>query len=101
MTNLNLKPTSVLLRPRVTEKAALQANPPAGGSNTYVFEVSKSATKKSVIASVRDLYKVTPIRVHLLAIPTKEVFRRGKKGVTGGGKKAYVYLKKGDKIEVI
>lgn len=97
MTNLNLKPTSVLLRPRVTEKAALQAN----AKNTYVFEVSKSATKKSVIASVRDLYKVTPIRVHLLAIPTKEVFRRGKKGVTGGGKKAYVYLKKGDKIEVI
>jgi len=97
MTNLNLKPTSVLLRPRVTEKAALQAN----AQNTYVFEVSKNATKKSVIASIRDLYKVTPIQVHLLAIPTKEVFRRGKSGVTGGGKKAYVYLKKGDKIEVI
>jgi large subunit ribosomal protein L23 len=97
MTNLNLKPSSVLLRPRVTEKAALQAN----SQNTYVFEVTKNATKKSVIASIRDLYKVTPIRVHLLAIPTKEVFRRGKKGVTGGGKKAYVYLKKGDKIEVI
>ena len=97
MANLNLKQNTVLLRPRVTEKAALQGN----SLNTYVFEVSKKATKKSVIASIKDLYKVTPIRVHLLAIPTKEVFRRGKSGVTGGGKKAYVHLKKGDKIEVI
>lgn len=97
MTNLNLKPSSVLVRPRVTEKAALQANK----DNTYVFEVSRDATKKSVIASIRDLYKVTPIRVHLLAIPHKKVFRRGKSGVTGGGKKAYVHLKKGDKIEVM
>ncbi len=97
MTNLNLKNPTVLLRPRVTEKAALKAN----AENTYVFEVTKEATKKSIIASIRDQYKVTPIRVHLLAIPTKKVFRRGKSGVTGGGKKAYVYLKKGDKIEVM
>ena len=87
----------MLLRPRVTEKAALQAN----SKGVYVFEVTKNATKKSIIASIKDLYKVTPIRVHLLAIPTKAVFRRGKSGMTGGGKKAYVYLKKGDKIEVI
>jgi large subunit ribosomal protein L23 len=97
MANLNLKPATVLLRPRVTEKAALQAN----SDNTYVFEVTKTATKKSIIASIKDMYKVTPIRVHLLAIPTKAVFRRGKSGITGGGKKAYVLLKKGDKIEVM
>ena len=97
MTNLNIKKPNVLVRPRVTEKAALQANK----SNTYVFEVSKEATKKSVIASIKDLYKVTPIRVHLLSIPHKKVFRRGRVGTTGGGKKAYIYLKKGDKIEVM
>lgn len=97
MANLNIKNQTVLVKPWVTEKAALQANK----TNTYVFEVSKDATKKSVIASIKDLYKITPIRVHLLAIPHKKVFRRGKVGMTGGGKKAYIHLKKGDKIEVM
>jgi large subunit ribosomal protein L23 len=97
MTSHNIKPATVLLRPRVTEKAAIKAN----ASNVYVFEVTKDATKKSVTASVRDAYKVTPINVRLLAIPRKNVFVRGKEGVKGGGKKAYVYLKKGDKIETI
>ncbi len=96
MNNLNLKPDTVLLRPRVTEKAALKAN----AENTYVFEVSPKATKRSIIASIKEQYKVTPVDVHLLAIPTKKTFRRGKSGITGGGKKAYVYLKKGDKIEI-
>ncbi len=97
MTSLNIKPDSVLLRPRVTEKAAIKANT----QNVYVFEVTKGATKASVKASIRDTYKVTPIDVRLLAIPSKNVFVRGKKGVKSGGKKAYVYLKKGDKIEAI
>jgi len=97
MTSLHIKNATVLLQPRVTEKAALSADK----SNVYVFEVTKDATKKSVIASIKDAYKVTPIKVHLLAIPRKEVFRRGKSGVKGGGKKAYIHLKKGDKIDII
>lgn len=92
-----IKPNTVILRPRVTEKAALKADK----SNVYVFEVMKDATKKQIIASIKEAYKVTPISVHLLAIPSKKVFRRGKFGVKKGGKKAYVELKKGDKIEVM
>jgi len=95
------KKKSVIIGPRVTEKAAIKANPPAGGSSVHVFNVTKEATKKSVIASVRDAYKVTPIAVRLLAVPSKKVFFRGKPGVKRGGKKAYVYLKKGDKIETV
>jgi len=97
MPNLNLGPKNVLLRPRITEKAALSAD--KGG--VYVFEVTKSATKKSISASVRDFYKVTPKKVRIATIPLKKVFVRGKRGVKKGGKKAYVYLKKGDKIEVM
>jgi len=44
---------------------------------------------------------VKPEKVRVAAIPAKKVFVRGKKGVKSGGKKAYVYLKKGDKIELI
>lgn len=97
MPNLNLKPKNVLLRPRITEKAAVGADK----SNVYVFEVAENATKKSISASVRDAYKVTPEKVNVVTIPSKQVFVRGKKGVKSGGKKAYVYLKKGDKIELI
>lgn len=88
---------SVLLRPRVTEKAALKADK----ENVYVFNVTTDATVKTIKASIKEAYKVTPLRVRMLAIPTKEVFRRGKFGTKGGGKKAYVYLKKGDKIEIL
>ncbi|MDB5266701.1 MAG: rplW [Parcubacteria group bacterium] len=97
MTQIHIKPATVLLRPRITEKAALKADK----DRVYVFEVTEDATHRSVIASIKDAYKVTPIKVRLLAIPTKKVFRGGKRGVKGGGKKAYVYLKKDDKIDVI
>lgn len=97
MANLNLKPLNVLLSPRITEKAALGADK----SNVYVFEVAKNATKKSIKDSVHESYKVTPVKVRVASIPAKKVFVRGKMGVKSGGKKAYVYLKKGDKIELI
>lgn len=97
MPNLNLKPNNVLLGPRITEKAALGADK----ANVYVFEVAMDATKKSISASVRDAYGIKPEKVRVAAIPAKRVFVRGKSGVKSGGKKAYVYLKKGDKIELI
>lgn len=97
MTSLHIKSASVLVKPRITEKAALSADK----SNVYVFEVTKDATKAAVVASIKDAFKVTPTKVNFLAIPRKEVFRRGKSGVKGGGRKAYIHLKKGDKIDII
>jgi large subunit ribosomal protein L23 len=97
MKSLNIKPNNVLLRPRITEKAAIGADK----NGVYVFEVMKNATKKSVAASVKASYKVTPVRVNIAKIAPKAVFVRGKRGVKQGGKKAYVYLKKGDKIELL
>lgn len=97
MSKLNLKPNSVLKRPRITEKAALGADK----NNVYVFEVFEKATKGSVSASIREAYKVTPEKVRIARAPAKNVFVRGKRGVKSGVKKAYVYLKKGDKIEIM
>lgn len=97
MPNLNLKANNVLLRPRITEKSAIGADK----AGVYVFEVTKSATKTQIAASVKSKYKVTPTKIAVANIPDKKVFYRGKKGVKSGGKKAYVYLKKGDKIELI
>jgi large subunit ribosomal protein L23 len=97
MSNLNLKNKNVLLRPRITEKAVIGADK----HGIYVFEVERHATKASIIASVKASYKVTPEKVRMVAIASKAVFVRGKRGVKKGGKKAYVYLKKGDKIELL
>lgn len=97
MANLNLKPNNVLLGPRITEKAALGADK----NGVYVFEVAKNATKKSIAYCVHESYKVTPVKVRVANIPARKVFIRGKMGVKKGGRKAYVYLKKGDKIELI
>ena len=74
-----LKNELILRAPRITEKAALGADK----SHVYVFEVTKNATKKSISASVRDAYKVNPVKVRVAAIPSKQVFVRGKKLVYG------------------
>ena len=85
---------TVLKSPRITEKAVIASE----AKGMYAFNVTANATKRSVAEAVKAQYKVTPIRVNLLPVPGKKVFR-GKWGVKKGGKKAYVYLKKGDKIE--
>jgi large subunit ribosomal protein L23 len=97
MANHNLKNANVLLRPRITEKAVLGAD----RNGVYVFNVSTDATKAAIAASVKATYKVTPVKIRTVTIKPTRVFVRGKRGVTKGGKKAYVYLKKGDKIELL
>jgi large subunit ribosomal protein L23 len=95
MAETKIQKKSVLLGQRSTEKAALKA----AKDNVHVFNVTVDATKKSVIASIKAQYKVTPTDVRLVTIPSKKVFWRGRPGVKSGGKKAYIALKKGDKIE--
>jgi large subunit ribosomal protein L23 len=95
-TEKKVEKKSVLLKPRITEKSVLGQEK----KNAYVFNVERFATKKSVSASVKAAYKVTPIMIRLVTVPSKKKFFRGAWGTKGGGKKAYVYLKKGDKIDV-
>lgn len=89
-------PASVLVRPHITEKAAQ-----ATARGVYTFEVVKSATKTQVVDAVVALYKVTPVKVAMVKVPRKRVQLRRKRGygTKGGLKKAYVYLKEGDRIE--
>ena len=93
-TNLKAKYANILLRPRITEKASFLAE-----SNVHTFEVGSSATKLEVFEAVKAFYKVSPIKINIVKNPTKKVFAKGKMGNKAGVKKAYVYLKEGDKIE--
>lgn len=87
----------IILGPRITEKAVISADK----SSVYAFNVAKSVNKATIARAIKEAYKVTPEKVRVLNMSRERIFRRGKSGITGGGKKAYVYLKKGDKIEVI
>jgi large subunit ribosomal protein L23 len=90
------KHAHVISRPRITEKASVKTD-----AHVYTFNVASGANKISVAKAIKELYNVTPIRVNILPIPRKSTFIRGKKGMKGGGRKAYVYLKKGDVIEFV
>jgi large subunit ribosomal protein L23 len=89
--------TRVIVGPVVTEKAVL-----AQDRRVYSFFVSKDATKQLVKTAVLDLYKVTPVSVNIVnKLPRTSVsMSRGRKQKHAGYKKAYVYLKAGDTINI-
>ncbi|MEK9184777.1 MAG: 50S ribosomal protein L23 [Patescibacteria group bacterium] len=97
MTNNVLQKNSVLLKPRVTEKSGIASEQ----KNIFTFEVTKDSTKSQIAQAIINLYKVTPLKVNIVNLPSKKVSIRGKWGQTPKVKKALVYLKKEDKIEFI
>ena len=88
--------TTIIKNPRITEKASFSAE-----QNVYTFDITASANKTEIKKAIFALYKVKPIKVNVLTIPRKKIMSKGKVGKKGGGRKAFVYLKKGDKIEFI
>jgi large subunit ribosomal protein L23 len=87
----------VLRHARITEKATMHSE-----QSVYVFDVAENANKRDIAAAVKKLYQVTPRMVRVATIPskTKKSMRTGKTGVKKGGKKAYIYLKKGETINI-
>lgn len=90
--------TNVIVRPRVTEKAALLLD-----KNVYTFEVKKGATKFEVRDAIKALYKVTPVSVRMVNKEPRHYMAsmRGRSAMEQGLRKAYVYLKKGDRIDLV
>ena len=89
--------SSVLLRPRITEKAARQSE-----QGAYVFEIGRDAGKRDVRDAVREIFKVTPRKVTIVnRAPRRAHSRaRGRSVVVHGLKKANVFLKKGERIDL-
>lgn len=93
---MNTDLTSILIRPHITEKATASSE-----TSVYIFEVPKLSTKGSIAKAFSDKYKVTPIKINTVTTPAKNVIVRGKRGKTSSFKKAYIYIKKGEKIEIM
>lgn len=87
----------LLSRPRITEKSyALNAE------NKYVFEVTKTSTKKSVKRAVEEVYGVNVADVNMVRLPAKKRVspRNRSVGFKGAVKKAIVTVVKGQTIEL-
>ena len=89
--------SQILRHARITEKASMHQ-----AASVYAFDIAPRATKRVIMQAVRALYKVTPIKVAVVTVPSKNrrSMRTGKRGVKRGGRKAYVFLKKGETITV-
>ena len=89
---------SVIVSPRITEKAVAMSE-----QNVYTFIVRPNASKFAIRDAIKALYNVTPVKINTV---TKKAAKRVK-GFSGktvhhkGMKKAYVYLKKGDTINIV
>jgi len=87
---------TIIKNPRITEKGTHLES-----VNAYLFDVGYGANKDEVKRAIFSLYKVRPVKVNMLRIPEKKMNSRAGVGVKSGGRKAVVYLKKGDKIEFV
>jgi large subunit ribosomal protein L23 len=86
----------VIIRPHITEKTGMLSQ-----AGVYTFQVSKGASSREISEAIQVMYKVVPTRISVTTIRAKKRNLRGIPGMTASGKKAYVYLKKGDVIEFI
>ncbi len=85
----------IILGPRVTEKGAYSAE-----KNAFVFNVSMRANKIQIARAIKTMYNVDPIKVAISVKKPAMIVVRGKIGMTKIAKKAIVYLKKGQTIEI-
>lgn len=85
----------VLRCPLITEKTANLA-----ADGVYVFEIAKDSGKIEVRDAIRELYGVTPRRVNVMKVRGKRVKFGRRNGVRRSSKKALVYLKKGEHLDV-
>jgi large subunit ribosomal protein L23 len=87
----------VIKRPLVTEKSTLRREE----SNQICFEVASRANKAEIKEAVERMFKVKVVAVNTSRVPgsTRRVGKRAVTVVTPGWKKAFVTLRKGDKIE--
>ena len=85
----------VLVRPVVTEKAAVLAQ-----AGKYVFVVDPRMNKIEIKKAIRKIYKVDPTQVNILNVAGKGIRYGRITGRTKNWKKAIVTLKPGDKIEI-
>jgi len=83
---------------RITEKAVN-----LGDKNVYTFNVDRGVTKFQIRDAIKSLYNVTPVKINIVnkKPSTRTTGSRTRAFKVKGAKKAYVYLKEGDTINLV
>lgn len=84
-----------IVGPLVTEKAAHMSS-----NNVMVFEVAVGATRVAIKQAIREIYKVTPVKVNVMNVRGNKVRFGRFNGVRKATKKAMVTLPAGTHIDV-
>lgn len=84
----------MLITPIITEKSMRLA-----ASGTYMFGVPTRANKPAIAEAVAKQFKVEPIQVRIANLQGKTKRFGGRMGRRSDQKRAYVTLKKGQKID--
>ncbi len=92
--------TTMTIKPRMSEKAYTSSQ-----TNTYVFDVPLNASKAAIIAAIKAQFGVNAEDARMVVVKgkKKQSYRKGSRPAAGSRsdfKKAYVRLKKGDKIAI-
>ncbi len=95
-----MKPTEVLVKPILTEKANAQQEK----LRKYAFKVNRKANKLEIKKAVEDFYGVSVVDVNTAVIPGKNKTRYTKAGFIQGQKpafkKALVTVAEGESIDL-
>ena len=87
----------VLTKPWFSEKALIGSE-----NGVYVFKIPAEATKPEIKAAIEKFYGVTPRQIRIVNLPAKTKSLRTRRGTGTRARrhKAYVYLKKGDSLQL-
>lgn len=90
--------STVLKKPHFSEKALIGTE-----RGVYAFKVPADANKHEVAAAIEKFYSVIPLKVRMVNLPAKSKSLRTRRGVGTQARrhKAYVYLKKGDTLNLV
>ena len=88
----------IIISPRITEKTVNLMD-----KGVYTFNVRKDANKTEIAKAIKLIYKVEPVKIRIVNYKGKPKMNHKtvKIGRKSGVKKALVYLKEGEKINVL
>ncbi len=84
---------NLISSPILTEKAALGMD-----RGLYVMTIDRSATKNSITTEMKKQFDLDVVSVRIVNLPAKRVKFKRLPGVQTARRKAYVQLKKGQKL---
>lgn len=88
--------SKIIVGPHIAEKSTF-----LNEKGVYVFKIKHGCNKVMIRQAIKKLYGVTPTKINIVNLPGKKVSVGGRRGIKPGFKKAMVYLKKGDKLEIV